>query len=133
VNSVERGVVLPFDDYAALQDLHDEAAHKSPHENSKHRKLPTTISPPPQHTSVQLTIDTVASSSKASQSQKSSIGYTSRFACARTSPLICPNAGLVAELAVIRRSRDLEGEDRSALSYSRAIAVRVAIMKVMLP
>jgi hypothetical protein len=131
VNSVERGVVLPFDDYAALQDLRDEAAHKSPHVNSKHRKLPIAISPQ-QHTSVQLTIDTVASSSKASQSQKS-IGYTSRFACARASPLICPNAGLVAELAVIRRSRDLEGEDRSALSYSRAIAVRVAIMKVMSP
>lgn len=39
------------------------------------------------------------------------------------SPLICPNQTLVNELSVIRRSRELEGEERSALSYSRAIAV----------
>ena len=54
---------------------------------------------------------------------KLSLSHTSRYSCCRASPLVCPNQGLVAELDVIRRSRSLEGEERSALSYQRAIAV----------
>ncbi|KAH9944599.1 Nucleotidyltransferase [Amylocystis lapponica] len=47
---------------------------------------------------------------------------TSRYACQRASPLVCPNEALVAELDVMRRARTLEGEARSALSYQRAVA-----------
>lgn len=47
---------------------------------------------------------------------------TSRFAVQRLHPLVCPNQVLIKQLAVVRRSRELEGEDRSALSYSRAIS-----------
>lgn len=49
--------------------------------------------------------------------------YSARLACARASPLVCVNQALVSELDIIRSARTLEGEARSALSYSRAIAV----------
>lgn len=53
----------------------------------------------------------------------SKLSYKSRYAVQRASPLVCPNQSLAVELDVIRRSRALEGEDRSALSYARAISV----------
>lgn len=60
-------------------------------------------------------------------SDKVKANYAARFACTRASPLICPNQDLVAELAVLQKSRDLEGKSINALSYERAIAVRLAI------
>ncbi|PIL32799.1 hypothetical protein GSI_04916 [Ganoderma sinense ZZ0214-1] len=51
------------------------------------------------------------------------LSYTSRYACQRASPLVCPNQDLVCALDTIRQSRALEGEDRSALSYERAASV----------
>ena len=51
------------------------------------------------------------------------LNYMSRYACQRASPLVCPNQALVRELDIIRRSRALEGEQRSALSYQRATSV----------
>ncbi|TCD66672.1 hypothetical protein EIP91_001090 [Steccherinum ochraceum] len=53
----------------------------------------------------------------------SKLSYNSRYAVQRASPLICPNQSLAVELDIIRRSRALEGEERSALSYARAISV----------
>lgn len=53
------------------------------------------------------------------------LDFTSRYSCQRASPLFCPNQNLVEELDIIRRSRTLEGEERSMLSYSRAIAVSI--------
>lgn len=47
---------------------------------------------------------------------------TALYCAQRASPLICPNQKLVQALDIIRRSRELEGEARSALSYMRAIA-----------
>ncbi|KAJ7821144.1 hypothetical protein B0H14DRAFT_2832315 [Mycena olivaceomarginata] len=49
--------------------------------------------------------------------------YTSRYACLRPCPLVCPNQGLVNQFGIIRRSRELEGKDTSALSYERTISV----------
>ena len=49
----------------------------------------------------------------------------SRFSTHRLSPLICPNQDLALELGIIKRSRELEGDWRSALSYQRAIAVSI--------
>ena len=51
------------------------------------------------------------------------LNHASKYACQRASPLVCPNQALAVELGVIKRSRALEGEERSALSYSRAISV----------
>jgi len=47
----------------------------------------------------------------------------SRFAVQRASPLVCPNQDLVEQLAVIRDARKVDGDERSATSYSRSIAV----------
>ncbi|TFY63526.1 hypothetical protein EVJ58_g3189 [Rhodofomes roseus] len=51
------------------------------------------------------------------------LDYTSRYSCQRASPLVCPNQDLVRELDIVHRSRAMEGEERSALSYERAISV----------
>jgi hypothetical protein len=45
------------------------------------------------------------------------------LACFRWCPLVCINDDLVRELAVIKQGRKLlDGDGRSALSYSRAIS-----------
>jgi DNA polymerase IV len=49
--------------------------------------------------------------------------HDARYASQRASPLVCVNQTLVEALDVVRRSRHLEGEERSALSYARAISV----------
>lgn len=54
---------------------------------------------------------------------RENLDYAARYACARASPMTCPNQALACELAIIRRSRELEGEQRSALSYQWAIGV----------
>ncbi|CDO72628.1 hypothetical protein BN946_scf184985.g47 [Trametes cinnabarina] len=51
------------------------------------------------------------------------LDHTSRYACQRASPLVCMNQDLVRELDIIRQSRALEGEERSALSYQRALSI----------
>ena len=53
-----------------------------------------------------------------------SLDSGARFSCLRASPLVCANQGLCEQLDVMRRARELEGEDRSALSYLRAVSVR---------
>ncbi|ETW74868.1 hypothetical protein HETIRDRAFT_447115 [Heterobasidion irregulare TC 32-1] len=45
------------------------------------------------------------------------------FSCLRASPLVCANQGLCEQLDAMRRARELEGEERSALSYRRAVSV----------
>lgn len=46
-----------------------------------------------------------------------------RLCVERHSPLVCPNHELVMQLAMIRKARDMDGDERGSLSYSRAIAV----------
>lgn len=55
------------------------------------------------------------------------LDHTARYCCSRASPLVCVNQPLCAALDVLRRSRALESNERSALSYARAIAVSVAL------
>ncbi|KAI0002198.1 hypothetical protein BJV74DRAFT_949333 [Russula compacta] len=47
--------------------------------------------------------------------------HTARFCCSRASPLVCVNQPLCDMLDLVRRSRELESNERSALSYARAI------------
>lgn len=51
------------------------------------------------------------------------LSHTAKYSCLRPSPLVCPNQSLVKEIDVIRQGRNVEGEERSMLSYSRAISV----------
>lgn len=56
------------------------------------------------------------------------MNHLSRFCCQRSSQLTCSNQALVEELDIIRRARFFEGEERSMLSYARAIAVSVIVL-----
>ena len=55
------------------------------------------------------------------------LDHTARYCCSRASPLVCVNQPLCAALDVLRRSRALESNEHSALSYARAIAVSIAL------
>lgn len=97
-------------------ELHTELKHPvshAPHEDvlptksAAHVKLPVVLLPP--DPPIPTTLE--------------KLNYTSRYACQRASPLICPNQDLVRELDVMQRSRAMEGEERSVLSYERAVSV----------
>jgi hypothetical protein len=133
LDSAQQGKPLPCGDYVALHDLQDETEHNCPDTDCHCRSGSESHSPPPNELS-SLSESALPKSSKSAQPRDSvaaaeydvsklSLSHTARYSCCRASPLICPNQGLVAELDVIRRSRSLEGEERSALSYQRAIAV----------
>ncbi|KAJ2917762.1 hypothetical protein MD484_g2678, partial [Candolleomyces efflorescens] len=49
--------------------------------------------------------------------------WRAKYACQRASPLVCPNEGLAMELSILRRDREMEGLERNALAYERAIGV----------
>jgi hypothetical protein len=122
LDSVEHNRPMPCGDYAALSDLHNETIQNCPDTNhSDSGSLPPTSSPPsPKPATADI-----------GTSVSGKLSHKSRFACARASPLVCPNQDLVEQFDVVRRSRALEGEDISALTYARAIAVRVAIICII--
>lgn len=110
-DSIESGFLLPYSDYIALRDLHDEGVVRRPsndREGALRGLAPSHFSDPE---------DAVDPRDLAV------LDHTSRYSCQRASPLICTNQALVRELDIIRRCRKLEGEERSVLSYARAIAV----------
>ncbi|OSX61678.1 hypothetical protein POSPLADRAFT_1145446 [Postia placenta MAD-698-R-SB12] len=96
--SAKAGKPLPCGDYAALQDL------RTPNTQID---IPSNLLPPDPSFPTDI----------------AKLDYASRYACQRPSPLVCPNQSLAKELDIMRRSRALEGEERSALSYARAISV----------
>ncbi|KIJ65936.1 hypothetical protein HYDPIDRAFT_174727 [Hydnomerulius pinastri MD-312] len=116
--SICSGTLLPCGDYAALLDLHDETARQCPdkigdpeiseHPRSEENEEPQGSNDPE---AIANPVDVAV------------LRYSSRYCCQRPSPLICPNQALVKELDIIHRCRFLEGEERSMLSYARAIAV----------
>ncbi|KAH7921441.1 Nucleotidyltransferase [Leucogyrophana mollusca] len=118
-DSVKNGRPMPCGDYAALRDLREETAEQCPDQpgsscDSSHPKSPSS-------TSVALQSPDPAGTPDPADIEQ--LTYTSRYCCARASPLVCPNQELVRQLDIIRQSRSLEGEERSMLSYSRAISV----------
>jgi len=108
VDSVKHGRLMPYGDYAALNELNNL-------ENCGEKEDPVPgLSKLPTQSTRSITADT---------GNITKLSHTARFSCARASPLVCLNQELVAQLDIVRRSRDLEGEDISALSYARAAAV----------
>ncbi|KAF8633429.1 hypothetical protein AX17_004600 [Amanita inopinata Kibby_2008] len=116
-DSVKEGHPLPCGNYAALKQLHEETASRCP--DRSRATSPERPGSPPDNSSRQAEpmelIDTT--------SQKVKANYMSSYACARASPLICPNQELVLELSVLERSRELDGKSVNALSYARAMSV----------
>ncbi|KAI0827661.1 Nucleotidyltransferase [Trametes gibbosa] len=150
-DSVRHGSALPCGEYIAIEDLHESTVENCPDCNCKSCACSDSstatgpqpqpvfdtrkkTSPPPasalSSTSLYAT-HAITASTPANllpvhppiSMNFEKLHYTSRYACQRASPLVCPNQELACELDIIRQSRALEGEDRSALSYQRAISV----------
>ena len=135
-DSVEQGHPLPCADYVALQGLKDTTEEHCPH-SGKSQSTVTTLSKPESPSQ-----DPLRPPSRAAPISPAppafllpplkppsavELDHTAHFCCSRASPLVCPNQSLCAEFDVLRRSRVLDGNERSALSYARAIAVSVIL------
>ncbi|KIJ15525.1 hypothetical protein PAXINDRAFT_77120 [Paxillus involutus ATCC 200175] len=123
-HSISSRTLLPCGAYSAINDLRDNTERRCPEVKSNISEHPET--PPDASGEPQSSTDQGASMNAA---DVAALKHISRFCCQRASPLICPNQTLVKELDVIRRSRFLEGEERSMLSYARAIAVSVILLR----
>ncbi|KAI0333302.1 Nucleotidyltransferase [Cubamyces sp. BRFM 1775] len=146
-DSVTHGSALPCDKYVAIEDLHQTTVEHCPDCNCKpcacsassstasptgspqptrrvHLPSPPTSPEAPSHSKQPVAIPAnLLPPVPPIPTNLAKLDYTSRYACQRASPLVCPNQDLVRELDIIRQSRALEGEERSALSYQRAISV----------
>ncbi len=133
---MEKERPLPCADYAALQDLKEATEEHCPRSKSQSpvaalsksgsssASLKKSPRPPLRaaHISPAPPAFLLPPSKPPSPVE---LDHTTRFSCSRASPLVCPNQSLCAEFDVLRRSRVLESNERSALSYARAIAVSV--------
>ncbi|KAI0644908.1 Nucleotidyltransferase [Trametes meyenii] len=148
-DSVQHGSAQPCDDYVAIEDLRETTVNNCPDCNCvpcacSSSSLTATPVTPPLRSLGHLSPPSSTPGSTSQDARRIStvsipdnllppnppiptdltkLDHTSRYACQRASPLVCPNQDLVRELDIIRQSRILEGEDRSALSYQRALSV----------
>ncbi|KAI0710318.1 Nucleotidyltransferase [Cerioporus squamosus] len=142
-DSVNEGTALPCDDYVAIQELHETTIEHCPDCNCKPcacsdgdsnavtPRVDTKQLPSPPSVSIHKPAlpapvpvpENLLPPDPPIPTNLEKLDYMSRYACQRASPLVCPNQVLVRELDIIRRSRALEGEERSALSYERAASV----------
>ncbi|GJJ09578.1 hypothetical protein Clacol_003801 [Clathrus columnatus] len=100
IQSVIAQKQLPYDDFYAVCPLKKCTKERCPEHTLNIDDDDQTINSPPKN-----------------------LSYISRFAVQRSSPIVCPNQVFLSQLAVVRDSRTLDGEDRSAMSYSRAIGI----------
>ncbi|OBZ65065.1 DNA-directed DNA/RNA polymerase mu [Grifola frondosa] len=138
-DSVKNGSSLPYDNYIAIQDLQDTIVQNCPECNCKPCACSPSSTSSYASSSLRHSQESLASATSATspptaipayllppspplETDITKLDYTSRYACQRASPLVCPNQALVHELDIIRQSRALEGEVRSALSYARAVS-----------
>ena len=125
LQSVKQQKHLPFDEFLAIEGVTPNRIPMEPHgaplpqviqiedsDESEHPSQPTVTTPrlPPNPHFVPASMPT--------------------YCVLRHSPLVCANQELVMQLAAIRRARELDGDNRGALSYARAIAVRKASLSV---
>lgn len=134
-DSVEQGHPLPCTDYAALSDLKEATEEHCPRSNSQSAVTAlsksgslSTSSRPPSRAALTPPAFLLPPSKPPSPVE---LDHTAHFCCSRASPLVCPNQALCAEFDVLRRSRMLESNERSALSYARAIAAVKAFPRVI--
>lgn len=136
-DSVARGSPLPYADYAALPDLRLADEQLSPRSISESRITPHHNSPPnrsrsPPRVAYTDGIPPAYLLPPPVPLPEVKLDHTAHFCCSRASPLVCPNQPLCAALDVLKRDRALESNERSALSYSRAIAVSVILLSFVL-
>ena len=131
-DSVARGSPLPYADYAALPDLRQVDEKPSPRSISEsritfhHSSLPARSQSPSRAASTDVTPPAYLLPPPVPPLEVK-LDHTAHFCCSRASPLVCPNQPLCDALDILKRGRALESNERSALSYSRAIAVSVIL------
>ncbi|KAG2043799.1 hypothetical protein BDR03DRAFT_989452 [Suillus americanus] len=118
-DSLKSGRFLPCGSYVAVRDLEDETSRNQ-----------DTVQDTSSGSSFYFPSDAERESSWQTEQDElidatevESLSHNAKYSCLRPSPLVCPNQSLVKEIDIIRRGRNIEGEERSMLSYSRAIAV----------
>lgn len=114
-DSVKSGRPVPYRSYIAVHHLEDETSrsHDTVQEASSGRSSNIPSGAEKQTEPAELVDAT----------EVELLSHTAKYSCLRPSPLVCPNQSLVKEIDVIRQGRNVEGEERSMLSYSRAISV----------
>ncbi|KAI9568766.1 hypothetical protein HD554DRAFT_2021404 [Boletus coccyginus] len=123
-DSVNSGNIQPCGKYAALGELRDETESLCPKVNTG---TPVAPEASPSSAYGQSPVDTDPEGCT-NDTDLAALNYLSHFCCQRPSQLTCLNQALVKELDIIRRARFVEGEERSMLSYARAIAVSFPIL-----
>ena len=127
-DSVAQSCSLPYADYAALPELREDEKRPSSKSESRfaslHGSLRTRSQSPPRAGAVTPPAFLLPPPVPPPAVE---LDHTARLCCSRASPLICVNQPLCAALDVLRRSRALESNERSALSYARAIAVSATL------
>ncbi|EIW80380.1 Nucleotidyltransferase [Coniophora puteana RWD-64-598 SS2] len=120
--TVRQGTPAPCGEHAALNDLHDDTVRQCPdgpnllvESGSTTSRLSADIPP--------SSADPAGEPPTSTELEHLSLSHKARLCLFRASPLICPNQALIDELKIIQLSRKLEGEERSMLSYQRAIAM----------
>ncbi|KAF7362250.1 DNA-directed DNA/RNA polymerase mu [Mycena venus] len=113
-DSVQQRTILPCGDYAALRELKQNTIQHCPDSDEDTDR---------EGGGSCVANNSLARTESEQLAEPAKAHYTSRYACLRPCPMVCPNQGLVQQLGVIRRSRELEGKDTSALSYERAISI----------
>ncbi|KAF8548993.1 Nucleotidyltransferase [Imleria badia] len=111
-DSVNSGSIQPCGKYAALGDLRDDTESLC---SGAKTGTPAPLQASPNYYG-QDPEDSVKDTDLAA------LNHLLHYCCQRASPLTCPNQALVDELDIIRKARFLEGEERSMLSYARAIS-----------
>ncbi|KAI9441646.1 Nucleotidyltransferase [Lactarius indigo] len=112
-DSVEQGHPLSCTDYAAFPDLKEAAKENCP--------LWVTIHFFPARLHERHLLPRRFCSLQSKPPSPVELDHTAHFCCSRASPLVCPNQALCAEFDVLRRSRALESNERSALTFPRVI------------
>ena len=131
-DSVAQGRSLPCADYAALPSLKEDDDEKRPSSKSESRFTSLHGSPPPRAQSPPRAAATPPAFLLPPPVPPPDVelDHTARLCCSRASPLVCVNQPLCATLDVLRRCRALESNERSALSYARAIAVSTTLPRL---
>lgn len=129
-DSKRAGRPLPCGEYAALPELEEETAKNCPDQECSGCDMPHSPSGNPGSHPTNRNDPPFA--------VRPSLGFAptvrptdtavfnnwgSKYAVQRASPLVCPNQGLVNELSILCRNRELEGLSQNALAYERAIGV----------
>ncbi|KAJ7287185.1 hypothetical protein C8J57DRAFT_1283139 [Mycena rebaudengoi] len=115
--SVKNQTVLPCGDYYALRELRSTTTENCPDADDDSAEC--------QDTGDGLS-ESATESKQPPQVAVTKAHYTNRYACLRCSPLTCPNQGLLHQLGIIYRSRELEGKQTTyphAITTSRLAEV----------